>query len=50
MVLADSDVRDALVIVAHPDDVDLWAGGTVASWTDAGTVVTYCVLSDGNSD
>jgi LmbE family N-acetylglucosaminyl deacetylase len=49
VVLADSDVRDALVVVAHPDDVDFWAGGTVASWTDAGTVVTYCVLSDGNS-
>jgi LmbE family N-acetylglucosaminyl deacetylase len=49
VVLADSDVRDALVVVAHPDDVDFWAGGTVASWTDAGTAVTYCVLSDGDS-
>ena len=49
VVLADGDVRDALVVVAHPDDVDFWAGGTVASWTDAGTAVTYCVLSDGDS-
>src|SRR4030095_2346383 len=49
VVLADNDVRDALVVVAHPDDVDFWAGGTVATWTDAGTAVTYCVLSDGDS-
>jgi len=49
VVLADGDIRDALVVVAHPDDVDFWAAGTVASWTDAGTTVTYCVLSDGDS-
>jgi LmbE family N-acetylglucosaminyl deacetylase len=49
VVLADSDVRDALVVVAHPDDVDFWAGGTIACWTDAGIAVTYCLLSDGDS-
>jgi LmbE family N-acetylglucosaminyl deacetylase len=32
---------------AHPDDVDFWAGGTVACWTSAGTAATYCLLSDG---
>jgi LmbE family N-acetylglucosaminyl deacetylase len=37
-----------LVIVAHPDDVEFWVGGTVARWTDAGTEVSYCVLSDGD--
>jgi LmbE family N-acetylglucosaminyl deacetylase len=49
VVLADNEVERALVVVAHPDDVDFWAGGTVACWTSAGTAVTYCVLSDGDS-
>ena len=49
MVLADTEVERALVVVAHPDDVDFWAGGTVAGWTSTGIAVTYCVLSDGDS-
>ena len=49
MVLADIEVERALVVVAHPDDVDFWAGGTVASWTSVGIAVTYCVLTDGDS-
>jgi LmbE family N-acetylglucosaminyl deacetylase len=49
VVLADNEVERALVVAAHPDDVDFWAGGAVASWTSAGTTVTYCVLSDGDS-
>jgi LmbE family N-acetylglucosaminyl deacetylase len=49
VVLADDAVERALVVVAHPDDVDFWAGGTVASWTSAGIAVTYGLLSDGDS-
>jgi LmbE family N-acetylglucosaminyl deacetylase len=49
VVRAEDAVERALVVVAHPDDVDFWAGGTVACWTSAGTTVTYCVLSDGDS-
>jgi LmbE family N-acetylglucosaminyl deacetylase len=49
VVLADIEVERALVVVAHPDDVDFWAGGTVAGWTSTGIAVTYCVLSDGDS-
>jgi integrase len=49
VVLADDEVERALVVVAHPDDADFWAGGTVAGWTSAGIAVTYCVLSDGDS-
>ena len=31
-----SEVSRVLVIVAHPDDVDYGAGGTVAGWTSSG--------------
>ena len=47
-VLPDRDVERALAIVAHPDDAEFWAGGTIARWTDAGIEVTYCVLTDGD--
>jgi len=42
-------VERALVVVAHPDDIDFGAGGTVASWTAAGTAVTYCIATDGDA-
>ena len=45
----DREVDRALIVVAHPDDVDFWAGGTVASWTSAGIAVAYLVVTDGDS-
>jgi LmbE family N-acetylglucosaminyl deacetylase len=39
----------ALVVTAHPDDVDFSAGGTVAAWTDAGVSVSYCICTDGDA-
>jgi len=42
-------VERALVVVAHPDDVDFGAGGTVATWTEAGIAVTYCIATDGDA-
>ena len=42
-------VRRVLVVVAHPDDVDFGAAGTVATWTDAGASVAYCVVTDGDA-
>jgi LmbE family N-acetylglucosaminyl deacetylase len=36
-----------LVVVAHPDDPDFQAGGTIANWTAAGDEVVYCVITDG---
>ena len=42
-------VTRALVVVAHPDDVDFGAGGTVATWTEAGITVTYCICTDGDA-
>jgi LmbE family N-acetylglucosaminyl deacetylase len=46
-VIADRDVERVLVVVAHPDDAEFWAGGTIAGWTDDGIEVTYCMLTDG---
>lgn len=45
----DQGPERVLVAVAHPDDAEFWAGGTIAGWTDAGVEVTYCVLTDGNA-
>ncbi|QGK71446.1 PIG-L family deacetylase [Allosaccharopolyspora coralli] len=44
-----SDVRQVLVVTAHPDDVDFGTAGTVASWRTAGVGVTYCVCSSGEA-
>lgn len=37
------------MIVAHPDDAEFWAGGTIAGWTRSGVRVTYCILTDGDA-
>ncbi|MBC8090426.1 MAG: PIG-L family deacetylase [Pseudonocardia sp.] len=42
-------IERALVVTAHPDDVDFGAAGTVAAWTAAGCEVTYCILTDGDA-
>lgn len=47
--LPDRDVARALVVTAHPDDVDFAAAGTVAAWTKAGIEVSYCVITDGQA-
>jgi LmbE family N-acetylglucosaminyl deacetylase len=46
---AVSEVSRVLVIVAHPDDVDYGAAGTVASWTSSGVEVAYCIVTDGDA-
>lgn len=48
-MLADSEVDRALVVVAHPDDVDFGAGGTIAGWTAAGIDVAYCIATYGDA-
>jgi LmbE family N-acetylglucosaminyl deacetylase len=37
-----------LVVGAHPDDPDAWAGGVVARWTAAGARVRYLVVTSGD--
>jgi LmbE family N-acetylglucosaminyl deacetylase len=48
-VLQPAEIERALVVTAHPDDVDFGAAGTVARLTDAGAVVTYCLVTDGQA-
>ena len=42
-------IERVLVITAHPDDVDFGAAGSVATWTDAGIDVAYCIVTDGDA-
>lgn len=42
-------VDRALVVTAHPDDVDFGAAGTIAHWVQEGTTVTYCIVTDGDA-
>src|SRR4051794_7397309 len=39
----------ALVVTAHPDDVDFGAAGTVATWVSEGVDVSYCIVTDGDA-
>ena len=48
-MLGDDEVQRALMICAHPDDVDFGAAGTVATWTGAGVEVAYCIVTDGDA-
>jgi LmbE family N-acetylglucosaminyl deacetylase len=43
------EVERVLVVVAHPDDVDFGAAGTIAGWTDAGIEVAYCLATFGDA-
>lgn len=42
-------VERALAVVAHPDDVDFGAAGTIASWVEEGIEVTYLVCTNGDA-
>jgi LmbE family N-acetylglucosaminyl deacetylase len=44
-----TDVKTILVVTAHPDDVDFGAAGSVATWTDRGIDVQYCIVTDGDA-
>jgi len=35
------------VVTAHPDDVDFGAAGSVATWSEQGIDVSYCIVTDG---
>lgn len=42
------DAARALAIMAHPDDADFGAGGTLATWADEGFEVTLVVCTRGD--
>ena len=48
-MLQPSEIERALVVMAHPDDVDFSAAGTVAVLSDAGAEVVYCLVTDGQA-
>lgn len=42
-------VERALVVTAHPDDIDFGGAGTVATLTDMGIEVSYCICTYGDA-
>jgi LmbE family N-acetylglucosaminyl deacetylase len=45
----DKDIKKALVVVAHPDDVDFGSAGTIAYLTNHGVDVAYCLVTSGDA-
>jgi LmbE family N-acetylglucosaminyl deacetylase len=45
----DGSIERALIVTAHPDDVDFGMAGTVATLTSHGVEVTYCVVTSGDA-
>jgi LmbE family N-acetylglucosaminyl deacetylase len=40
--------KEILVILAHPDDPEFFLGGTIARWINAGHIVRYVLLTQGD--
>ena len=38
----------ALVVTPHPDDAEIWCGGTIARWIKEGAEVHYVLCTDGS--
>ncbi len=45
----DESWDSALVVVAHPDDVEFGAAAAIARWTDQGKTVVYCMVTSGEA-
>ena len=43
-----SAVQRVLLIVAHPDDIESWAAGTVCRFVDAGRQVAFVLCTSGD--
>lgn len=46
--IANMPIARVLVVVAHPDDIESWAAGTVCRFTDAGKQVAYVLCTSGD--
>lgn len=42
-----NSAKRVLVVMAHPDDGDFMAGGTVAKWASMGYDIHWCLVTDG---
>ena len=42
-------MKKILVIGAHPDDCDIYAGGCAALWSDRGDQVSFISMTNGNA-
>jgi LmbE family N-acetylglucosaminyl deacetylase len=47
--MTEQRVERALAVVAHPDDIDFGAAGTIATWVDEGIEVSYLLCTDGDA-
>jgi LmbE family N-acetylglucosaminyl deacetylase len=47
MIIDPEPPRTLLVLMAHPDDLEYSAAGTVARWAQAGTSVVLCLCTHG---
>ena len=45
----DDSIKRALVVVAHPDDIDFGSAGTIAMLTSHGVDVAYCLVTSGDA-
>ena len=45
----DENWQRALVVVAHPDDMEFGAAAAVARWTGQGKDVVYCLVTSGEA-
>jgi LmbE family N-acetylglucosaminyl deacetylase len=46
--LTETDLKRVMVVMAHPDDPEFFAGGTIALWAREGAEITYLILTNGN--
>ena len=46
----DEAPQRVLVVTPHPNDAEMWCGGTVAKWTRQGAEVCYLLCTDGGKD
>ena len=46
--MSRSEFNNVLVVIAHPDDAELGAGGSVARWVQDGAVVRVIVCTNGD--
>lgn len=47
--LLSEDWQRALVIVAHPDDIEYGAAAAIARWTGEGKDIRYCLVTSGEA-